>query len=90
MTSKIKFTRKELNLVAKDRGIKNPQNMSTEELLDALIKYDSEHEVKNNRKKLEKMDLKKLLKYKIFQKISKNYLSMAKQLQNKSIDEWDC
>ena len=87
MTSKIKFTRKELNLVAKDRGIKNPQNMSTEELLDALIKYDSEHEVKNNRKKLEKMDLKKLLKYKIFQKISKNYLSMAKQLQNKSIDE---
>ena len=64
--------------------------MSTEELLDALIKYDSEHEVKNNRKKLEKMDLKKLLKYKIFQKISKNYLSMAKQLQNKSIDEWDC
>ena len=90
MTSKIKFTRKELNLVAKDRGIKSPQNMSTEELLDALIKYDSEHEVKNNRKKLEKMDLKKLLKYKIFQKISKNYLSMAKQLQNKSIDEWDC
>ena len=90
MTSKIKFTRKELNLVSKDRGIKNPQNMSTEELLDALIKYDSEHEVKNNRKKLEKMDLKKLLKYKIFQKISKNYLSMAKQLQNKSIDEWDC
>ena len=90
MTSKIKFTRKELNLVAKDRGIKNPQNMSTEELLDALIKYDSEHEVKNNRKKLEKMDLKKLLKYKTFQKISKNYLSMAKQLQNKSIDEWDC
>ena len=90
MTSKIKFTRKELNLFAKDRGIKNPQNMSTEELLDALIKYDSEHEVKNNRKKLEKMDLKKLLKYKIFQKISKNYLSMAKQLQNKSIDEWDC
>ena len=90
MTSKIKFTRKELNLVAKDRDIKNPQNMSTEELLDALIKYDSEHEVKNNRKKLEKMDLKKLLKYKIFQKISKNYLSMAKQLQNKSIDEWDC
>ena len=90
MTSKIKFTRNELNLVAKDRGIKNPQNMSTEELLDALIKYDSEHEVKNNRKKLEKMDLKKLLKYKIFQKISKNYLSMAKQLQNKSIDEWDC
>ena len=87
MTSKIKFTRKELNLVAKDRGIKNPQNMSTEELLDALIKYDSEHEVKNNRKKLEKMDLKKLLKYKTFQKISKNYLSMAKQLQNKSIDE---
>ena len=87
MTSKIKFTRKELNLVAKDRGIKNPQNMSTEELLDALIKYDSEHEVKNNRKKLEKMNLKKLLKYKIFQKISKNYLSMTKQLQNKSIDE---
>ena len=55
MTSKIKFTRKELNLVAKDRGIKNPQNMSTEEL-------------KNGSKEIAKIqniskDFKKLFKY---------------------------
>ena len=37
MTSKIiKFTRKEYNLIAKNRGIKEPQNMSTEELLDTF------------------------------------------------------
>ena len=32
MTSKIDFTKKELNLAAKNRSIKEPQNMSNEEL----------------------------------------------------------
>ena len=87
MTSKIiKFTRKEYDL-AKNRGIKEPQNMSTEELLDTLSRYDSKREINHNRRKLLKMNLKKLLKCKIFQNISKNDLSRVEKLQNKSIDE---
>ena len=65
MTSKIiEFTRKEYDLIAKNRGIKEPQNMSTEELLNTLSRYDSKRKVKSNRRKLLK-----LLKYKIFQKM---------------------
>ena len=42
MTSKIvMLTRKEYNLIAKNRGIKKPQNMSTEELLNTLSQYDN-------------------------------------------------
>ena len=37
MNSKIDFTKKLLNLVAKNRGIKNPQKMSTIKLLDTLM-----------------------------------------------------
>ena len=38
MTSKIiEFTRKEYDLIAKNRGIKEPQNMSTEKLLNTLV-----------------------------------------------------
>ena len=52
MTSKIiELTRKEYNLIAKNRGIKEPQNMSTEELLNTLSRYDSKRKVKSNRKK---------------------------------------
>ena len=48
MTSKIiKFTREEYDL-AKNRGIKEPQNMSTEELLDTLSRYDSKREINHN------------------------------------------
>ena len=70
MSSKIiEFTRKEYDLIAKNRGIKEPQNMSTEELLDTLSRYDSRRKVKSNRRKLLKMKLEKLLKYRIFQKM---------------------
>ena len=42
MTSKIvTLTRKEYDLIAKSRGIREPQNMSTEELLNTLRRYDS-------------------------------------------------
>ena len=42
MTSKnIELTRKEYNLFAKNRRIQEPQNMSTEELLNTLSRYDS-------------------------------------------------
>ena len=87
MTSEIRFTRKELNHVAKLRGIKKPRNMSTEVLIDVPTKYDSKRKVENNRKKLSKMDLKKLVEYKIFQNISKNDLDRVIELQSKSIDE---
>ena len=85
MTSKIiEFTRKEYDLIAKNRGIKEPQNMSTEELLDTLSRYDSRRKVKSNRRKLLKIKLEKIAK---IQNISKNELSKAEKLQNKSIDE---
>ena len=43
--------------------------MSTDELINALYKYDRKREVENSRKKLLKMNLRKSLKYKIFQKM---------------------
>ena len=84
MTSKIEFTRKELNFVAKNRGIKELQNMCTEELLNTLSRYDNKRKVKNNSKKLSKIKLEKIAK---IQNISKKDLSKTEKLQNKSIDE---
>ena len=66
------------------RGIKEPQMMSTEELLDALYRYDIKCEVKINRRKLNKINLKKIAKK---LNISKNELRKAEKLQNKSIDK---
>ena len=52
MTSKlVMITRKEYDLLAKNRGIKEPQNMSTEELLNTLSRYDSRRKVKSNYQK---------------------------------------
>ena len=76
LTSRIiEFTRKEYDIIARSRGIKELQNMSTEELLNALSRYDS---------KRKKMKLEKIAKK---QNISKNDLSRTKKLQNNSIDE---
>ena len=80
----IELTRKKYNLIAKNRGIQEPQNMSTEELLNTLSRYDSRRKVKNNRKKLLKIKLEKVDK---IQNISKNELGKAERLQNKSLDE---
>ena len=44
----IELTREEYNLIAKNRGIQEPQNMSNEELLNTLSRYDSRRKVKNN------------------------------------------
>ena len=82
--SNIVFTRKEYDLIAESRGIEEPQNMSTEELLNALSRYDSKCKVKTSRKKLLKMKLEKIAK---IENISKNEFRKAKKLQNKSIDE---
>ena len=80
----IELTRKEYNLIAKSRGIQEPQNMSTKKLLNTLSKYDSKRKVKSNCRKLLKIKLEKIAK---IQYISKNELSKAEKLQNKSIDE---
>ena len=70
MSSKIiEFTGKEYDPIAKNRGIKEPQNMSTEELLNTLSRYDSKRKVKSNRRKLLKIKLEKIAK-KIFQKMN--------------------
>ena len=67
----------------KNRGIQEPQNKSTDELLNTLSRYDSKRKVKNNRRKLLKIKLEKIAK---IQNISKNELSKAEKLQDKSID----
>ena len=78
------LTRGEYNLIAKNRGIEEPQNMSTEELLNTLSRYDSRRKVKSNRRKLLEIGLEKIAK---IQNISKNELNQAENLQRKSIDE---
>ena len=84
MTSKIEFTRKELNHVAKLIGIKKPRSLYTDELLDAFYRCDSKREVENSRKELLKLNLEKIAK---LQNILENDLSIVKKLQNRSIDE---
>ena len=85
MASKnIELTRKECNLIAKNRGIQEPQNISTEELLNTLTRYDSRRKVNSNHRKLLKIKLEKIAK---IQNISKNELSKAEKIQNKSIDK---
>ena len=73
MSSKIiEFTRKEYNLNTINRGIKEPQKMPTEELIDTIIRYSIKRKVESNHSKLLKLlkiEQKKLLKYKIFQKM---------------------
>ena len=63
----IVFTRKEYNLIAKGRRIKERQKMSTEDLLNTF--YDSRRKVVSSNRKLSKLNKKKLLKHKIFQKM---------------------
>ena len=80
----IELTRKEYNIIAKIWSIIEPQNMSTQELINTLIRNDSRCKVKNNHKKLLKIGLEKIAK---IQNISKNELNQVKKLQRKSIDE---
>ena len=85
MTPKfITLTRKEYDLIAKNRGIPEPQKMSTEELLNTLNRYDSRLEVKSTRRKLLRIKLEKIANK---QNISRNELHKAEKLQDKSIDD---
>ena len=54
--------------------------MSTEELLNTLYRYDIKREVKSNHRKLNKINLKKLLKNKIFQEM--NYVRLKSYKTN--------
>ena len=76
MTSKIITpTRNECDLIAKNRVIKEPQKLSSEELLNTLYRYDFKREGKINRRKLNKINLKKMAKKnKIFQEM--NYVKL--------------
>ena len=58
----IVFTRKEYDIIAKSRGIKESQKMSTEKLVDNLSRYDSKRKVKINLRKLFKIKLEKIAK----------------------------
>ena len=58
----VEFTRKEYNIIAKNRGIKEPKKMSTQELISTLSRYDIRGKVKNNRKTLLKIGLEKIAK----------------------------
>ena len=58
----IVFTRKEYDIIAKNRGIKESQKMSTEKLVDNLSRYDSKRKGKINRRKLLKIKLEKIAK----------------------------
>ena len=65
----VEFTRKEYDIIAKNRGIQRPQDMSTEELLNTLSRYDNRRKVKSIRRKLKRIGLEKIVK---IQNISKN------------------
>ena len=76
----VELTREEYNIVAKRRGIANPQNMSTKKLLNTLNRYD------NRRKdgKLSEIGLEKIAN---IPNILENEVNQAKKLQRKSIDK---
>ena len=74
----IKLTKKEYDIIANHRGIIEPQNEFTQELINTPSRYDSRRKVQTNRKKLSTLRQEKIAK---IQDISKN------EVLKKSIDE---
>ena len=74
----VQLTRKEYNIIAKKRDIIEPQKTSTQELINTFSRYDSRRKLKNNRRKLLGIGLKKIAK---IQNISKNELNKAEKLK---------
>ena len=74
----VELTGKGYIIITKSRGIIKPQNMTTQELINTLTRYDSRSKVKNNCKKLLEIGLEKIAE---IQNISKNRLNQAKKLQ---------
>ena len=80
----VELTRKEYIIIAKNRSIIEPQNMTTQELINTLTRYDSRCKVKKIHRELLKLGLEKIAK---IQNISKSELNQPKKLERKSIDE---
>ena len=58
----VELTRKEYNILYGIIGIIEPQNMSTQELINTFSRYDSRRKVKNIHNKLLKIGLEKIAK----------------------------
>ena len=59
-TKYTQITKKELNLTAKNKDIKEPQKMSTKDLTDAISRYDSKRNSYSAHRKFNKLRLNKL------------------------------
>ena len=79
----MELNRKKYIIIAKSRGIIDPQKMSTKELINTLTRYDSRRKVKNIRRKLLNIEPETIAK---IQNISQNELNQVEKLQRKSID----
>ena len=76
----VELTREEYNIIAKNRGIIEPQKMSAQKLLSTINRYESRHKSRH----LSKIGLEKMAKR---PNILENELNQAENLQIKSIDE---
>ena len=56
------LTREEYDIIAKNRGIKEPEKMSDKKLLKTLSRYDSKRKSYSTRRNLLKIKLKKITK----------------------------
>ena len=81
--SDIKITRKELNIIAKNRGIEDPHKISTNDLMNTLIRHDKKRKSYNIRRKINKLNLKKIGKK---QNITIKELHKLLKLHDKSLD----
>ena len=82
--SDIKITRKELNIIAKNRGIEDPHKISTNDLMNTLIRHDKKRKSYNIRRKINKLNLKKIGKK---QNITIKELHKLLNLHDKSLDD---
>ena len=67
----VEFTGKEYNIIAKNRGIQNPDDMSFEDFINAFSRYNVKRKVESICKKLRRLGLKKIAKT---QNISKKWI----------------
>ena len=82
--SDTKITRKELNIIAKNNGIREPHKISARELLNTLYRHDIKRKSYNVCRKFRKLGLNKFVKK---QNITKNDLHKARKLHNKLLDD---
>ena len=80
----IKITRKELNIIAKNRATEDAHKISTNDLMNTLIRHDKKRNSYNIRRKINKLNLKKIGKK---QNITKKELHKVTKLQDKSQDD---